>query len=189
MANAPAGSWNGAPFAWTPWQFQGTEQFRYTIEQTDGGEQKNGTYQLGFAPAGDGRVRMTVNGNIGDESYSSTVTTSFQNGQSGIGYQQLAALGPAGIMLFSPAAWVMFMGHELTVGDGWSQTTGDGTFSIKVESTCDHAGQHGAKIVMRENNEVRMESCVSPDVPLPLRMFTDDGDGTRWEMTLVGFSR
>ena len=182
------GTWTGGPFAWVPWQFGGTEQFQYTITQVQGGDREEGTYELGFSPVGDGRVRMRVNGRLGEESYSSTVTTRFEGQQSGIGYQELAALGPAGIMLFNPAAWIMMWGRELTIGDEWSQSSGGESFSIRVDRECQHGGQRGALIVMRENGRVMMESCVSPDVPLPLRMLTDS-EGDRWEMTLVSFSR
>jgi hypothetical protein len=182
------GTYTGGAFAWTPWQFQGTEQFQYTIQQVENGDRQNGTYELGFTPVGDGRVRMRVNGRLGEESYSSTVTTRFEGQQSGIGYQELAALGPAGILLFNPAAWIMMWGRELSIGDEWSHSSGGESLSIRVDRECTYAGQRGALIVMRENNQVRMESCVSPDVPLPLRMLTDDGDN-QWEMTLVSFTR
>lgn len=182
------GTWTGGPFAWVPWQFQGTEQFQYTITQVEDGQRTDGTYELGFSPAGDGRVRMRVAGRLGEESYSSTVTTRFEGQQSGIGFGELAALGPAGIMLFNPAAWILMWGRELNVGDEWSTSSGGESFSIRVDRTCEHGGQQGALIVMRENGRVSMESCVSPNVPLPLRMLTDDGS-SRYEMTLVSFRR
>lgn len=179
------------PFAWTPYQFKGTEHFRYTVSRIEDGKTENGSYQLDLEPAGQGQVRMKVQGKLGTEEYSSTTTVPVASAQQGpmmgMGFGQLMSLGPIGIMLFNPAAWMVFYGHQLSVGDEWSNSSGGEKMSIKVERTCDHAGQGGLMTILRENDQVRQESCVSPTVALPLRVMTDDGSGSKMEMVLVEF--
>jgi hypothetical protein len=130
---------------------------------------------------------MKVDGKLGDEAYSSTVTAPDANaGMGGMGLGGLMALGPIGLTLFSPAWGMLFMGHELSLGDGWSTSSGRHSSSVKVESQCQQAGVNGLLTVMRENNEVKSESCLSPNVPLPLAVTMKDGKEST-QMTLVEF--
>jgi curli biogenesis system outer membrane secretion channel CsgG len=179
------------PFMWAPYQFRGSEHFRYTVTQTEDRRTTTGFYQMDLQPAGPGQVRMAVQGQLGSDSYSSTVTVPVaQAGQTtpmmGMGFAQLMTMGPIGIALFNPTAWIMFGGRELTVGDGWSNSSGGESTSVRVESTCTHAGQNGVLVVVRQNNEVRQESCLSPSVALPLRTMVGDND-SRIELLLTEF--
>ncbi|HEX9691983.1 MAG TPA: CsgG/HfaB family protein [Gemmatimonadales bacterium] len=176
----------GGAFMWAPYQFRGTEHFRYAAEQIEDGQKQSGFYQLDLQPAGQGRVRMAVSGQLGDESYSSTVTTGIGAEGMQMGMGQFMALGPLGMTLLNPTAWIMLSGHELAVGDGWSYSSGGESSSIRVESQCAEAGQSGVLIVFRENDAVRLESCVARDVALPLRMVLND-DATRMELRLTEY--
>ena len=104
-----------------------------------------------------------------------------------MGMGQLMALGPIGLALFNPAWSMMFMGRELVLGDGWTQSSGGHSTSVKVESKCQFAGVNGLNSVMRENQEVKSESCLSPNVPLPLGVTLRDGKSDMTEMKLVEF--
>lgn len=179
-------------FAWTPYQFRGTESFRYTVTQTESGEPtKNGFYQLEFSPAGAGQVRMRVQGELGGNSSSNTVTLPVaqagQGPQMSMGFGQLMAMGPIGIALFNPMSWMFMAGRQLTIGDEWSQTNDGQSMSVKVESNCEAAGQGGVLIVTKVNNRVATESCVSPTVALPLRTLIAGDDGDRIEMVLTAY--
>ena len=183
VAVLPAGPW-----AWMPYQFKGTEHFKYDVRQVDGRDVQTGHYLLDIQPAAGGRYRMKVDGKLGDEAYSSTVTAPDPNGgMMGMGMGQLMALGPVGIALFNPAFTMMFMGHELSLGDGWSSSSGGESFSAKVESQCQHAGVNGLMTVVRENQEVKSQSCVSPNVALPLSVTMHTGASEFIEMKLVEF--
>ncbi len=173
-------------FAWMPYQFKGTEHFRYDVRQTDDGETEVGFYQLDLQPAGQNRVRMAVQGKLGDEQYSSTVTTGTGTDGMQMGFGQFMTLGPIGLTLFNPLSWMMLSGHELNVGDGWSYASGGESWSVKVDRNCSQAGQDGVLIVVSENNRVLQESCVARDVALPLRVKLMD-DGSVTEMTLVSY--
>lgn len=193
-AGVPSGAiaMPSGPFAWAPYQFKGTEHFRYQVTQTDDGQTKNGFYQLEFSPAGAGQVRMRVQGQLGDESSSNTVTMPVaqpgQPVQMGMGMGQLMAMGPIGIMLFNPTSWIMLGGRQLTIGDEWSQSSGGESMSIKVDRGCEHAGQGGVLVVTRANGAVVQESCLSPNVALPLRtLIQGEHDGSRIEMMLTEY--
>jgi hypothetical protein len=156
------------------------------VRRTEDGTPTAGFYQLDFQPAGENRVRMKAQGQVGDESFSNTVTMGVgaQGMQMGMG--QMMALGPIGILLFNPTAWIMFNGRELTVGDEWSYSSGGDQLSIKVQQQCAHAGQNGLLVVMQSNGETHQETCLAPEVALPLRMLMQDGND-RTEMTLVEY--
>ena len=175
------------PFAWAPYQFNGTEHFRYDVSQTEDGTTETGFYQMDLQPAGAGQVRMQVSGQLGDDSYSSTVTTGTGTQGMMMGYPQFMTMGPVGIMLFNPMSWMMIQGRELTLGDGWSSSSGGETMEVRVESECHHAGQSGMMVVFRENGDPRMQSCLAPGVALPIRVVMNDDDGLQIDLTLVEY--
>ena len=179
------------PFAWAPYQFRGSEHFRYEVRQTEDNETKNGFYSLDFTPAGTGNVRMAVRGQLGDDETSNTVTLPVaqpgQPVQMGMGMGQLMAMGPLGIMLFNPTSWIMLGGRQLTIGDEWSNRSGGESMSVKVERGCEHAGQGGVLVVTKVNNNVASESCLSPNVALPLRILMQSEGGNRMEMMLTEY--
>ena len=173
------------PFTWTAYGFRGTEHFKYEVTQTEGGETKNGSYSFDAQQAGTGRFRLTVDGRLGEDAYSSSVVVS-QN--EGVPMMQLAALGPVGITLFSPMWGFLFMGHQWEVGSFWSTTSGGETNSFKVESTCTYGGVQGLRGVMRQNTKLILDMCVSPNVALPLAVTLNDEDGSNSTvMKLVEF--
>jgi curli biogenesis system outer membrane secretion channel CsgG len=184
IAALPTGPW-----AWTPYRFKGTEHFKYNVKQTEGRKVENGYYILDIQPAAGGQYRMKVDGKLGEDSYSSTVTAPDPSGGMGnpMAMGQLMALGPIGMTLFSPAWGMMFMGQQLQLGDGWSSSSGGNSMSVKVESQCQHAGVNGLMTVVRENNQQKSTSCLSPNVALPLEVVMNNDDDDVVQMTLVEF--
>ncbi|MDH3458340.1 MAG: CsgG/HfaB family protein [Gemmatimonadota bacterium] len=173
-------------FAWMPYQFRGTEHFRFDVRQDDDGDVETGYYQLDLQPAGERRVRMSVAGQVGEEEYSSTVTTGVGTDGMQMGFAQFMTLGPIGLTLFNPLSWMMLSGHDLTVGDGWSYRSEGESWSVRVDRTCAHAGHEGVLIVVSEDDEVIQESCVARDIALPLRVKLAEG-GSVTEVTLVEY--
>jgi hypothetical protein len=165
--------------------FKGTEHFKYDVSQNEGGSPKTGTYTFDAQPAGSGRYRLTVQGNLGSDSYGSSVTL---GPNEPIPMMQLAALGPIGITMFNPAWGMMFMGHSWEVGSYWQTSQGGESTSFKVESTCNYAGVNGLRGVWRKNQTVLVDMCVSPNVGLPLAVTYNDEDGSNTVgMKLVEF--
>jgi len=183
IASLPSGAW-----AWSPYHFKGTEHFKYDVTQTERkGGTKTGYYTLDLQPAGSS-YKMRVDGKLGENAYSSTVTAPDPNGgMNPMAMGQFMALGPIGMALFNPMAGMMFAGRQLTLGDGWSTSNGGRTVSVKVESQCQHAGVNGLMTVMRENEKQRSTSCLSPNVALPLEVVMSGDDNSGLQMTLVEF--
>jgi curli biogenesis system outer membrane secretion channel CsgG len=197
QSNAPAPPTSGAalptlysapisgPFTWGMYAFKGTEHFKYNVSQNESGETKTGSYTFDAQPAGSGRYRLTVNGNLGGDSYSSSVTL---GPNEGIPIMQLAALGPVGLTLFNPVWALLLGGHQWEVGSYWQSTQNGQTTSFKIESTCQFAGVNGLRGVWRENQKMLMDMCVSPNVGLPLAITYNDEDGSNsTAMQLVEF--
>jgi curli biogenesis system outer membrane secretion channel CsgG len=197
QANAPAPPSGGGslpalysrpvtgPFTWGMYGFKGTEHFRYNVQQRDGTENKSGSYTFDARPAGGGRFTLSVAGNLGSDSYSSTVTL---GPNEGVPMMQLIGLGPVGLALFNPVWMLLLGGHQWEIGNGWQQTQNGKTTSFKVESQCSQAGVSGARGVWRENQTVLMDMCVSPNVGLPLAVtFNGDDGSSSTAMQLVEF--
>jgi curli biogenesis system outer membrane secretion channel CsgG len=197
QANAPAPPSGGGnlpalysrpvtgPFTWGMYGFKGTEHFRYNVQQRDGNENKTGSYTFDARPAGGGRFTLSVAGNLGSDSYSSTVTL---GPNEGVPMMQLIGLGPVGLALFNPVWMILLGGHQWEIGNGWQQTQNGKTTSFKVESQCAQAGVSGARGVWRENQTVLMDMCVSPNVGLPLAVtFNGDDGSSSTAMQLVEF--
>jgi curli biogenesis system outer membrane secretion channel CsgG len=180
------------PFAWAPYRFRGAEHFRYQVQQREDGQNTEGFYQLDLQPAGAGQARMTVQGQVGTSSFQTSVTMPVGEGgisgpQMMMTFMPLASSGPLFIALFNPAAWIMFGGRQLAIGDGWQNSQGGESMSVRVESQCTYGGQGGLLVVFRENDQVRQESCISPNVALPLRALLVEHNGDRVEMILTEY--
>ena len=172
------------PFTWGMYSFKGTEHFRYNVQQRDGNENKTGSYTFDAKPAGNGRTRLSVAGNMGSDSYSSTVTI---GPNEGIPMMQLIGLGPVGLALFNPMWMLLLGGHEWELGSGWQSTQNGESSSFKVEEKCSQSGVNGLKGVWRQNQKVMMDMCVSPNVGLPLAETFHSDDGSMTAMQLVEF--
>jgi len=172
------------PFTWGMYSFKGTEHFRYNVQQREGNDNKVGSYTFDAKPAGSGRTRLSVAGNMGSDSYSSTVTL---GPNEGIPMMQLIGLGPVGLALFNPVWMLLLGGHQWELGSGWQSMQNGETSSFKVEEKCAQAGVNGLKGVWRQNQKVAMDMCVSPNVGLPLALTFNNDDGSRTAMQLVEF--
>ena len=87
------------------------------------------------------RFTLSVAGNLGSDSYSSTVTL---GPNEGVPMMQLIGLGPVGLALFNPVWMILLGGHQWEIGNGWASTQNGKTTSFKVESQCAQAGVSGA---------------------------------------------
>ena len=162
------------PFTWTAYSFTGTEHFRYDAFTNFGGQSQSGFYEVDAAPAGDGRVQLRVQGRMGEDAFSTTTTLAPNEA---VPTAQMARLGPVGMLLFSGYGR-MFMGRQWQVGEGWSSGSGGQGVSFRAESTCQYAGVQGLRGVMRQNDRIVMDLCVSPNVGLPLAVAMGSGDGS-----------
>ena len=162
------------PFTWTGYSFKGTEHFRYDAMANFAGQSQSGFYELDASDAGGARTQLRVQGQMGNKPFSSTFILEPNEGPSGT---QMAQLGPAALALFSPAYAGLFMGHPWVVGEGWSSGSGGQSSGFKVESTCRYAGVQGLRGVLRQNDQIVMDLCISPNVGLPLAAAMGYGNG------------
>ena len=157
---------------------------RVQCQQRDGNDNKTGNYSFDAKPAGSGRTTLSVAGNMGSDSYSSTVTIGPNDG---IPMMQLIGLGPVGLTLFNPVWMLLLGGHQWALGSGWQSTQNGQTSSFKVEEKCQQAGVSGLRGVWRENQKMLMNMCVSPNVALPLAITFNSDDGSSTAMQLIEF--
>jgi curli biogenesis system outer membrane secretion channel CsgG len=165
------------PFTWTAFSFKGTEHFRYDAFVSINGSSQSGFYELDAAPLGNGRVQLRIQGRIGNEPFSTTTTIAPNEGIPPTQLAQMPQLGPLGFALLSQSYGGLFGGHSWAVGEGWSTSYGGQSFGFRVESTCQYAGVQGLRGVMRQNDKVIMDMCVSPSVGLPLAVTMATGTG------------
>jgi hypothetical protein len=170
---------------WVPYNFQGTEHFKYTVSMVENHVPTPGIYTLDASKNGT-NVQVNVVWSLGADHGSGTVM--IVPGQMMMSPMQLASLGPAGLMLFNPALTMWFGGQQWVPGSGWSNTHNGETVEFKVEGSCSGAGVQGSHGVIRKNGAVMMDMCVSPDVGLPLsEKFNNDDGSANFTMTAVEF--
>jgi len=173
------------PFMWVPYNFQGTEHFKYTVSMVENRVPTPGIYTLDASKSGS-NIQVNVVWSLGADHGSGTLI--FAPGQPMISPMQLMSLGPAGMLLFNPALGFMFAGQQWVPGSGWSQTHNGETVDFKVEGNCSGAGVQGSHGVVRKNGVVVWDMCVAPNVGLPLaETFNNDNGSANFTMTAVEF--
>ena len=173
---------------WRLYQFQAGEYFRYEFTQIDGGETNRGSYSLAIEPAGQGRLKMSVEGKMGEAECSASATTESAQAFPPQLMMGCATIGPV-MMAFALPAWGWFMGRTWQMGDEWSMSQGGESFSFRIERECSYAGQKGTLAVVRTNGEVHLQSCVSRRMALPLMVMLREDDGESIELKLVEYRR
>lgn len=173
---------------WSLFQFHANERFRYEFSWTQDGETTRGSYELAIEPAGEGRLKMNVEGRMGDDECSASATM-----ESGQAFPPQLMMGCGVIapvmMAFAMPTWGWFLGRSWRLGDEWSMSQGGESFSFRIERECSYAGQQGLLAVIRQNEEVNLQACVATEVALPLAvMFREDADESL-ELKLVEYSR
>lgn len=174
-----------AGFAWLPYNFQGTEHFKYTVSMVENDVPQPGLYTLDASKNG-AMVNVNVVWTLGTQHGSGTIV--LQPGQMMMmNPMQMMSLGPAGVLLFNPQ-FMMMGGQQWAVGSAWSYSGNDGTVAFKVESQCSVAGVQGVRGVTRKDNTVVMDLCVAPNVAMPMSETINDEHGvTKFTATAVEF--
>ncbi|MCH7761595.1 hypothetical protein IIA15_09405 [candidate division TA06 bacterium] len=155
---------------WEPYAFKGTEHFKYEITFQVDDEKKEGVYILDLKKGKGEEMTIHIKGEWEKNTFESTVTVSEDEFYGALMGQMMMnpAAAPLLVTLFTPWWSMYFVGRDWKVGSGWSFSEGEKSISFKVEEECEHAGVKGLKGVMRQNGEIMVETCVSPQVALPL---------------------
>jgi hypothetical protein len=175
---------------WTPYNFKGSERFKFDVEITEAGAIQKGYYVLELSRGEGDKIKMHVKAKLEDNEFDSSVTgtreTIYQSMMSQMMFNPAAA--PMFITLFAPWWSMYFTGHDWEVGSQWNMTQEGEKVSFKVESECSHAGKKGKKGVWKEGDKVRAEFCISTDVALPLHIRFSEEDDKHYELTLKEYS-
>jgi hypothetical protein len=178
---------------WNLYEFNGTEFFKYDVNITDEEEgTQAGQFTLDLEPSEDGQITLAFSGELNGNTFESTSTVNNADEIMGTLMSQMMfnpAAAPLSFTLFAPWMTMFFMGAGFESGSSWSFTDEEGTqVSFNVGGECEHAGITGTQATMMENEEIRSEICISPDVALPLKIFfADDADDT-YEITLTEYT-
>ena len=177
------------PFMWVPYNFQGTEHFKYTVSMV---ENRVPTPRHLHA----GRVEERRQRAAGQRRVVSRRRPWNRNAdlrpRTGVDDFPDAAHEPGtrgrATPLQLPALGFMFAGQQWVPGSGWSQTHNGETVEFKVEGNCSGAGVQGSHGVVRKNGAVVWDMCVAPNVGLPLaETFNNDNGSANFTMTAVEF--
>ncbi len=179
------------PF-WQPYNFNGTEHFKYAIIQKEGSQTTEGSYVLDLSREGE-QVVLMVEGKFGGSEGKSTVRVSSSDEIPGQLMAQMFFnpwLAPISLTLFAQSfALIPFMSMGDEPGSHITRKNEDGeTVELRIE-TCTFQGREGRKFVSKVNGQVNYFSCVVKGIPLPVEIFmVDDEEGTTYSAKLVKFS-
>jgi len=181
---------------WEPYKFKGTEHFKYALVMKDAdGNTKQGEYIIDLSKQGK-KYKVKVNGSFdGNEG---SVSTSVDDASSipGVIFAQMIFnpwLAPLTTTLFANAFVAVFTGSALTngleEGSHWSYKSKDGDkVEFDVKGECKYAGRKGKLLTMKTNGKTVYETCIDPDVALPIYIkYMDKDDGSVSSMELIEY--
>ena len=179
---------------WKPYDFQGTEHFKYEIRSIKEDQKKTGFFTLDIEKKEGDQYKISFSSKLGDSEGSMSTTAPANELAGKLMMSVMMSGSDAGsvlaMTLFTQNLTMMFMGlNDFEVGAGWRRTEGGKKISFKIESKETIADQEGYKCVLREGDQIKVLQVVSPEVPLPLRTEMTDDDGSRYEAHLVEFTR
>lgn len=185
-------SWAGAEegSTWEPYQFKGTEHFKYTLVQVDEkGNKTEGHYILDINRDGD-KYTLKVEGKFGDNEGSTTVKVKDQNELRGTLMMQMVFnpwLGPFYATLFAYQLPLVALGTgSLEPGSKTVQKQGDKVYEYSVE-TCSFKGKEGRRFVAKEDGKTLFEVCTIPDIAMPVYVQSNGEEGESYEAKLVEY--
>ncbi len=179
---------------WKPYDFKGSEHFKYSIKSIDGDQEKTGHFTLDLKKIEENKFKVSYSSALGDNESSSTTTTTADEMAGKIMMSLMMSGSEAGAVLgstlFTPMLGMMFMGGaDLEVGSGWSRTEEGKKMSFKIEAKEKIAGQEGYRCVFREGDNLKYMQVISPEIGLPLRTEVVEDDGKRFISELIEFSK
>ncbi len=164
------------------YQFRAGQMMRFDVTYQENGELSQGFYEVSVAEGSGGQVQLRVEAQVGENACNTTSSVAPGPAVSGQMMMSCFTLAPVAAALYAPT-WTMFMGQAWTVGNSWTM----GNVSFEVTERCSYAGSSGVRAVMREDGEVRIDTCYDDALPLPLyvRLVTDDDGYVEMRATAV----
>ncbi len=175
---------------WVPYQFKGTEHFKYDLRYKENGEESRGYYEIELKKAGD-RYEVEIEGKFKDNEGTLKTKVDKPDDIAGVLFGQMFFnpwVAPLTLTLFAQSMVHVFTMGGLNWEEGSRMTRKeDGKTMVMEVKSCEVLGKKGRKLVMSEDGTVTYESCVSPGVALPLSIFTRSDDGEVYELKLVEY--
>ena len=172
---------------WKPYQFKGNETFVYSLKQVEKGKEKTGRYTIDLSKEGD-RTVMKLEGKLGDMEGSTTLKFKSGNQIQGQLMTQMFFnpwMAPLSLTLFAQGMMTAVI-TAMTAGAEKAEQkfkSEKGTTEYVVED-CEFQGEKGRRYLVKKNGEVAYESCVIPDIALPVYIKTVSDDGDVYEVRL-----
>ncbi len=170
---------------WHPYQFKGTEHFKYSLVIVGkDGKKQTGEYVIDLGKAGD-KYNVKINGEFAGNEGSFSTKVSDANAIPTVIFGHMIFnpwLAPLTTTLFANSLIAMYtagtMTDNLEEGSHWSYKQKDGDkVEFDVKGTCKYAGRKGKLLTMKTNGKVVYESCVDPDVAMPIYVKYADKEG------------
>jgi len=173
----------GSQDMWKPYQFKGNETFVYSLKQVENGKEKSGRYVIALSQEGD-RTVMKLEGKL--EDLEGSTTLKFKSGSGDQIQGQLMAqmffnpwLAPLSLTLFAQGMMTAMI-TAMTAGAEEARhkfKSEEGTTEYVVED-CKFQEKKGRRYLVKRDGALVYESCVVPDIALPvyIKSVSDDGD-------------
>ncbi len=177
---------------WMPYNFKGTEYFKYDVKATENGKVKKGYEIIDIKKSGD-KYTIKIEGKFGESEGTFTTTVEDKEDIPGAIVAQgmwSPYLLPLTIALFSPA-WAIYFGYagfSFEEGSKWRTKDEEGNVTeMEVKGSEEYAGKKGKKLIVKQNGKEIWVIVWSEDVALPLYIKTGEGENVIFELKLVEY--
>ncbi|MEN3045372.1 MAG: hypothetical protein ABDH49_00065 [Candidatus Hydrothermales bacterium] len=178
---------------WIPYDFKGTEYFKYEVIGKEEKETKKG-FEIIKISKEDDKYKVYIEGKFGKSEGSSTVTVESKGDIPGVILSQAAFnpyIAPLAVALFTPA-WTYYFtiaGFKFEEGSKWKQKDESGKVIEMevVKGTQTYAGKKGKKLIIKEDGKEIWVIVWSKDVALPLYIRMGQEKENFYELKLVEY--
>lgn len=165
-------------------QYRAGQYYRYEITSPNLEDTATYEWEVVSTDAENVTIRTTITTSNGTAEQTVTAPKDqLYSELSGSPSGSVAALG------FNSPYYSSVEGETLEVGDSWELSSASGTMTVEVDEINTYADLRCANFVVRMNDSLFWESCVTPESPLPGYVaFYDEGQtDPAFEMTLVEY--
>ncbi|MFC7202287.1 hypothetical protein ACFQJC_02075 [Haloferax namakaokahaiae] len=167
-------------------QYRAGQYYRYEITSPNLDETASYEWEVVETNETSVTIRTTVETSNGTSEQ--TVTASREELYSELAGSPSGSIATLG---FDSPYYASVEGETLEVGDSWNLSSPSGNVSVTVDEIETYADLRCANFVVRMNDSLFWESCVTPESPLPgyVAFYDENETEPAFEMTLVEYRR